>query len=263
MKKIILIILCFHMTSSWAQRLQQEEKTFLLTDKKDDIIPESELYKYPEIHTTIDGLIEDRISSDGPITQTWHTRKDSSRLAISYALSQDYEDFTKVQTANLDWHFKFSDSYQLFWWGIQIQQTLAKYNAIAEKRVSLNADPNSVANIVRNDNIQSFTTVGLGLAHSFKALSEAFNTESIYEFFGVYLNYVLHLDNTDNQNYTGFGYTANYSIQRREGSSFFYGAKVSYNWVMTERKPVAEEPLSERSLVFGWTTFGLEFGYYY
>jgi hypothetical protein len=79
----------------------------------------------------------------------------------------------------------------------------------------------------------------------------------------VFGNYNFHADSTDSESYSGFGYTAEYSLSYRSSKRFFYGGKISYNWALVDRSQVDEEDLTERSLVFGWTTVGFEFGYFF
>jgi hypothetical protein len=78
-----------------------------------------------------------------------------------------------------------------------------------------------------------------------------------------YGNYIFHLDGKTSEQYRGFGATMEYGLHRRIGESFFGGAKLSYNLASLERAKKDDEDKIDRSLVFRWTSIGIEFGYYY
>ncbi len=263
MKKLIyLIFILTQLTAFAADDSEKRDRELLLSNPKDQNITAEQLNKYPEIYQFTDSVLSERSNETGMIGDAYYTREDNNRLSLSYSLSFDYEDFTKIQTADFVYLNQFDDSYQYLWWGVHAKATIAKYSAIADERTSTSGDPDSVANTTRNDEIQNFNLFGVGLGHRFKVLSEAFGTQRMFEIISVFANYVIHLDNTDKQRYTGYGLTTEYSLSRRSRSGFFYGGKLSYNWALVEKPAVTEEQkLADRSLVFGWTTFGLEIGY--
>jgi len=261
MKILLILLYLFSIAAFATEENKDRDREILLSEPKSENISAEDLNKFPEVYQFTDSVLSERDSETGINSEAYYTRQDRNRVSISYSLSQDYEDPTKVQTADIMYFNQFNDSYRLFWWGVQAKITSARYDAIAEERVSLSGDANSDANTTRDQELQSFTILGVGLAHRFKVLSEAFGTDRMFEFISVFGNYILHVDSTDEERYTGFGYTAEYNLSRRTGEGFFYGGKVSYNWALVQRPQVDEEKLADRSLVFGWTSFGLEIGY--
>ncbi len=260
--KILLILLPFITASHvFAQEILEQDREELLRRLINEKISREELNKYPEIYQFSDSVLSERSIETGIRSDAYYTRQDDRRFSLSYSFSYDYEDITKIQTFDLNYFNQFDNSYRQMWWGAQIKSTTAKYDAIADERTSTSGNSNSVANTTRNSELQSFTIMGLGLGHRFKILAEAFDTQRMFEFIAVYANYILHVDNTNSDTYSGYGYNAEYSINRRTNGGFFYGAKLSYNWALVEKAPVDDEKLNDRSLVFGWTSVGFELGY--
>lgn len=262
MKRIVFII--FTLTLSIAQANQADRDRRILLKPSDSVTPTTrDLNSYPDIYLSKDSIIADRNLDTGVIDDPFHTLNDKGMVSFSYQFSYDYEDFTKISSFEASYKHKFEESYTEMWYGVQLKRTTAKYDAVAEERVSASGNTNSVATEIREENLQSLTSIGLGLGHRFKTLSLAFDSSRIFETLMVYGNYVFHVDSTDSEKYTGFGYNADYSLLYRSSKSMTYGMKLSYNWAMVERERVDDEKLPDRTLVFGWTALGFELGYYF
>lgn len=252
MKKILLIILVVSTDNIYCNEIHNRDRELLLSHPKNKEVETSLLKKYPESYQAFDSLLQERNKSSGLNSPAYFTAQDSSRFSVSYSLSQDFEDFTKVQSFDLTYLNQFDNSFRELWWGVQLKSTTAKYNAIADENPSA----------VRGDNLQSLASIGAGIAHRFKALSVAFKTQRTFEILSFFTNYISHLDNTDSAPYTGYGLTTKYTLSRRTSQNFFYAANFSYDWAFVEKTtPRKKESLTDRSLVFAWTTFGLELGY--
>jgi hypothetical protein len=255
MKKIILPLILVSL-SSFAQTYSAREREVLLTPKDSKILRSQEVNKLPEVYLFGDSILQERNEDTGMYSDTYYTANDQSRFSASIAFSQDYEDPSKVYTIDMIYLNKFDNDYEELWWGLQLKRTTAKHSAIAEDTTATNG-------LLRAENQQLFTIVGAGVGHRFKTFSEAFNTERVFETINVYMNYVFHLDNTDSEQYQGYGYTAEYGLHYRSNHSLFYGTKLSYNWAQVERSAQNDEKLIARSLVFGWLNVGFEIGYYF
>jgi hypothetical protein len=261
MKIAILLLALGISINSLADINQERDRELLLENRKNVEIHGSELSTYPEIYLQKDSVLKERINSTGLSSEPYYTRQDSTRLSFSFSFSVDYEDLTKIQSFDAVYSNQFDNSYKDLWWGVHFLRTSAQYDAIADERSSDTGSPDSVANTARRDNLQTLSIFGFGLSHRFKTFSEAWGTDRVFEFISVYANYIFHNDQTDDEKYSGIGYTADYSLTYRSSERIFYGGKISYNWALLDRPQVDEEDLIDRSLVFGWTSIGFEAGY--
>jgi len=260
MKLIIALFLLS--TSSFAQYFKQDKRELLQTTSPSSIKVD-DINTYPEIFLKDDSILTHRENKSGVINEPYFTGVDHHRLSASFQFSYDYEDITKIQTLEALYLNRFDQSFTNAWWGLQFKRVVAQYNAIADERTTDSGDANSTANLDRTTNIQSISMIGVGLAYRFKAFADLLNSDRTFEVIQVFGDYCFHLDSTDDEKYAGYGYNASYSLEYRSSNSFFYGAKLSYNWVFVERSQVEEEKLPDRTLVFGWTQFGVELGYYF
>jgi len=258
MKVIILITLFILQSCSLGgQSNAERDEELLLKQIPTNDFSTGELNSYPDVFLSEDSILQETDTSTGMVEDSYYTGNDSTRVSISLNYSQDYEDPTKVQMVDFQYLSRLDASYRQYWWGLQFKRTTAKYSAIAEE-----SDSDNLA-AERASNIHSFTIVGFGISHRFRALASQAFTDRFFENVSVYGNYMFHSDGTNDERYTGYGYTAEYGLNYRSSQRFFYGGKISYNWAMVERSAVDDESLSARSLVFGWLTFGLELGYYF
>ena len=256
MKKaaLLLSIITFN---SFANELVEREREVLLTPKPAEDVTSSDANTFPEIYLNNESILQKRNLDTGRYSDPYFTAEDNYRLAIGYALSQDYEDFTKVSTMEMNLFSKLSSNYKDLWWNLQLKRVTAKHSAISEDSTATN-------NTLRADNLQSFTIGGIGFGHRFKTLAKVFETDRLFETINVYANYIFHKDATDEEQYQGYGFTATYGLGYRSSNSFFYGLRFSYDWAFVERAAEdSEEKLEDRSLVFGWTAIGFETGYYF
>ena len=216
----------------------------------------------PEVYLHSDSFLKEEESSTGLYSDLYYTKLDSSRLSFAYHISHDYEEFSKLQI--IDFQFmKKVNSYKDQWWGLQIKKVNAKYNALAEELTSTSGNADADANTKRFDNPQSMTIFGFGYGYRFKALTSMINSDRVFESVMAYANYISHFDGTNSKNYTGFGLTTEYGVQKRMSQSFFSGIKIGYNIASLVRPATSDEKKSDRSLVFSWTSLGFEFGYYF
>lgn len=249
MKYLILIV--FLCSLAYADEERKGERERLLKADKAEDITAKDLNNFPEIYLERQKVIQNRNSRTGVYTEPHYTQGDQSRFSLGYSMSQDYRNLGKVQSIYGTYMNRLDDFYQEMWWALHVKRTQAQFNAIHDDSGA------------RDTNLQSLTTFGTGVGHSFNTFSEIFDTNRLYEAILVFFNYNFHLDSTDDERYQGFGYSAEYSLSYRSTKNFFYGGKFSYNWAQVERPAQGNESLSSRSFSFGWTSLGFEMGFYF
>lgn len=226
-------------------------------------IPLEEVISSPEIHLNNESIIQDTDNDLGVYSDAYFSGKDSNRLSLAFHLTHDFQNISKLYSFEAQMLFEF-DHYRESWWGIILKSTSANYSAIAEEILgSGSGHPDANSNTLRLDNKQTINSVGPGLGHRFKLLSSWYHTDRIFETVAAYLTYNFHTDSTDDLQYSGFGYVADYGLHYRARTNFFYGGKLSYNYVALIRDAISDESKQDRSLVLGWTSFAFEMGYYY
>lgn len=254
MKRLWPILILLANVATAQETPKERERELLLSVPNPEDITAKELNNFPEIYLQRDTILEDRDSDSGIYEDPHYSLTDDSRFAVGLGFSQDYNNPTKVQSLYGSYMNRINDFYQEMWWALHFKRTQAHFNAISD-------DPETGG---RGTNNQSFTIMGMGVAHNFYALADLVESNRIFETIAVYLNYNFHRDSTDEENYQGFGYTADYSLAYRTSKRFFIGGKFSYNWAQVARAAENdEEKLPARSLVFGWTTMSFELGYYF
>lgn len=247
---IALALICFKALSDDAS-IKAREREILLENKKSVKIPQKELYDFPEVYHYNHPSLKDLDKSSGVYSDAYHTRYDTGRLSLSYGLSINIDELEDVIALDMNYMTAFEDSWREFWWGAQVKLTQTSLEIVTD-----NASPTT-------DGTQNMIFYGLGLGHSFKTIGKLFNSERLFEFVSFYVNYVVHRDNFAKEDYTGLGYNADYAFSYRSSKSFFWGGKVSYNWILVEQPAEGDESLSERSRVLGWSSLGLEIGYFF
>lgn len=259
MKSFSLVL--FFLINIQAYASIERDREVLLKQNPKEAVNQLDIEKYPGVYDFSDSLLKELDSGTGTYRERYYTRHDDGYISFNYHFSQDYQAPNKIQSFELKFLNRKDDSYHDFWYALNFKFTTADYSAIADERTSSSGDSNSVANKTRLDNEQTISTIGAGLAYRFKALSDVFKHNRFFEIITVTLNYNLHQDSTDNESYQGFGYSAEYSLTYRINETYFYGGKINYNWALVEREAVDEEKLDDRTLVFGWTSLGIELGY--
>jgi hypothetical protein len=208
-----------------------------------------------------ESLLRDSSGEDGIYTDEFYTKKDTFRISLGYQIAQDFQDFSKLSIIDIQLHKKMA-SYKDQWWGLQFKSVTGQYDIFADE-LDVSTDTTSDRSVTRGTNEQNLTIIGLGLGYRFKALTAMFNSDRVFENVMAFGNYITNLDQTNSKKYTGYGLTTEYSIQRRMSEELFLNFKIGYNIASLSREADDEERKEDRSLVFRWTTFGLDFGYYF
>lgn len=226
-------------------------------------LPLEEIITQPELHLENESIIQDADTDLGVYTDAYYTGKDSNRLSFAFHFTHDYQNISKLSSFEAQMLFEF-DHYRESWWGFILKSTAANYSAVAEEVTgSQSGNPDANSNTIRLDNKQTINSIGPGIGYRFKFLSAWNSSERLYEKVVAFLTYNFHRDSTDDRQYTGLGYTADYGLHYRSSDRFFYGGKISYNYVALVREAISNEDKPDRSLVMGWTSLAFEIGYYY
>jgi hypothetical protein len=259
---LITIISTFSSQSSFAQSEFIKNKSYLERSTPSDL-PLEKIVSDPELHLENESIIQDADTDLGVYTDSYFTGKDTNRLSLAIHLTHDYQNISKLSSFEAQILFEF-DHYRESWWGIIFKSTTANYSAVADEVGGTgSSNANSNASTLRLDNKQTINSIGPGVGYRFKFLSAWNSSERFYEKVVAFLTYNFHTDATDDRQYTGFGYTADYGLHYRSSERFFYGGKISYNHVALVRDPISDEKKPDRSLVLGWTSLAFEIGYYF
>lgn len=268
MKSILIAITLILSVPSYSQLKNADkardtvDKTIIYEQEDFTRITPRRAQNESEIYLFDNSFLNEEDSSSGLYTDLYYTKTDSGRISISYHISHDYEELSKLQTIDLQFMKKIP-SYKDQWWGIQIKQVTAKYDALADELTSSTDHEDADANTKRFDNQQLMTIIGFGYGYRFKTLTNAIKSDRFFEMIMAYANYISHVDSTNSKNYSGYGLTTEYSIQKRMSEGFFAGVKIGYNIASLERAAESDEKKSDRSLVFKWSSLGFELGYYF
>lgn len=257
MKKTIYLTFFVTLTTQalWAQSTIEK-------DINVSRIPIEVVDDHPEIYQENESLLRHKDSSTGILTDAHYTGHEVNRLSLSYQGSLDYTNLNEVSSFDLQYQFK-ADNYTNTWWAVQFKSTSAEYEAIADELTNTSGHPDSDANSLRSENIQTINSLGVGAGYRFKLLFAFNESERFFEHITAFLTYNSALDATTDRAYQGWGYNADYSLLYRSGNSLYYGLKFSYNLAAVIRGAISDEDKPDRSLVYGWTNMGLEIGYYY
>lgn len=258
MKLFSLIIL---LTSINAFSLEGDKERLLKMESIKDKSFE-ELVEDKDTYLTHESILEFGDSETNLTSDAFYTAFDNWRISLGYGFSADYEDLNKVQAVDFT-YLQRIHSYKGLWWSWQAKSLQAKFNAISDEHGGSSTLATAENNFTRFDSTQTMTALGIGMAYRFKALGNIFNTDKVFEVVHSHLNYIISKDSLTAQQYSGYGVTSEYGLHYRSGQNFFYGFKLVHNLALLERAPEDEETRQDRSLVFGWLNFGLEFGYYY
>jgi hypothetical protein len=253
---LILIVIASH---SWAN--DANESAFLFKQESLKRLSPSQIKGNPEIYLDDQSLIRDGEGEGGIYTDTYYTKKDSFKMSIGYQTSLSLEDFAKLRVINIQIMKKIA-SYKDQWLAFQLQNVVGAYSTLADE-LETSTDPDSDGFIKRGPNDQSMTLIGIGLGYRFKALTQMFDSDRVFENVHAYGNYITNLDSTTSEQYNGYGLTTEYSIERRISEALFVNLKFGYNIASVVRDAKDDEKKQDRSLVFRWTTVGFDFGYYF
>ena len=231
---------------------------------EEDLDPSSEdiLIKQPERYQRHENMIYDFNSNLGIKDQRKYTGEDKNRFSIAGHVSGDYEHFNELLGFEAS-YMRRSDRYNRIWWGGQFFQHKTYFDVITQNHTSGSTTTSESAFQRPNKEDNTVMGAGLGVGYRFKLLLDFFETEDVFESIDVFANVVELNESFIDEKYRGFGLTTNYGIHKRANTSFFYGAKLSYNLASVTRDAIGREKERERSLSLGWMSFAAEIGFFY
>lgn len=203
-------------------------------------------------------------SKNGIPLEPHYTGLEKNKLSFSAQASVDYENFSELNAYELQYARRF-ETLTEYWYGLSVKSTVANFDALSDEvqAYSGSSSPNANSSQLRDKTDLSINSAGLLIGSRFKFLSALNVDERLYEFVNTSLTYNLVTDSLDDTQYTGFGFSADYSLQYRVGISMFLGAKLGYNMAAVVRDPKTNEAKRERSLSLSWSTIAVELGYYF
>lgn len=253
--KILYFLIFIASTSLYALPLSDEDKN----PSAEDI-----LIKKPEKYLRDESMIYNFNSNLGLRDQRKYTGVDKNKFAVAGHISSNYEHLDNLMGFEIN-YLRRSSRYDKVWWGGQVFNHNAKFDAITQNHASFKStNPGSEAANQRPNGVDNTVMgAGLGLSYRFKLLLDFWDTEDVFETVDVFANYIILNEKHIDQSYTGYGLTANYGIHKRSGTSFFYGGKLSYNLASVTREAINDEKKEDRSLTLGWLSLALELGVFF
>lgn len=220
-----------------------------------------ELLEKKEVTLQDDSIIYDMNSDTGIKDKSHYTGRDNYKLSGNYLGHFELNKFTDISSFD----FNFSKRFSEVWVETFISKTAATFKAISEnKQLNINAQTTSEARWIRPDDAkQSLISMGVGIGYRFKMIYQFIETNDVYETITAYVSRHLLDESFRGDDYNGYGLRADYGIHKRSSTSFFYGAKASYNFGWVKRHLADGESDTDGTLSLSWLSLGVEAGYYY
>lgn len=226
---------------------ENPQEAFELTPEELDPTAEEIRFSHKEKHSFDESYIFITNTELGVQDQRRFTGLDRNKLSLSIHVNGQYEYLQRLNALDLTW-LRRTDNWTKLWWGATLRQTNTRLDQITTLKTQ---GPEAA---LPKDSDQTITTLGLGAGYRFKLLLDFLKTENVFETIQAFATYNTLQESTSGESYTGYGLTADYGLHKRTRTSFFYGAKFSYNisYVALDR---------DREFSLGWYTFALETGF--
>lgn len=213
-----------------------------------------------------DEVLRDYDPESGIMSDSFFTMRDKNRFSVGYHLSTNYNDFSEINSLELEFMQNLRD-WENAWWGLIFKTGSASFEAITENHdLRTGASSNSDASASKQRLLtaeQSFNIMGIGMGHRFRFLLDFINTDRLYEQVMVYLTYMTNTDSFTNLEYAGPGFTMDYQVFKRSSQRVYYGWKLSYNLASVTREIADDIRNREARLTLSWITLGFSVGYYF
>ena len=113
------------------------------------------------------------------------------------------------------------------------------------------------------DQQNSLTTIGVGIARETRYAQTLLPLDDIYELMAANLTYNSYKEDFSGKSFSGPGLMAKFSVYKRFGDYFSAGAHFNYNLAVVKRaQDVDTETNSKRSLTLGFLTMGIDLSFY-
>jgi hypothetical protein len=244
--------------------LSQASDPWTLSDEEQNPDTQDILIKKSDKYLRNESMIYDLNTDLGIKDQRKYTGTDSHKFGLAGHVSGDYEHFSDILGVEFNYMYR-SKSYNQMWYGFQVFQHKTLFNSITQ-----NITPEAGDNA--NDESQyqrpqytknTISSLGIGIGHRFKLLTDFFSSDDVFEMVEVYGNYIVLNESFIKKQYLGYGLSTNYGIHKRSSSHFFYGGKFSYNLASVSREAIGNEKKSDRSLSLGWLSMAFEMGWFF
>ena len=232
----------------------------------EEINPDTEqiLIKKPEKYLRNESMIYDLNTNLGIKDQRRYTGKDKNKFSVAGHISANYEHLNDILGFDVN-YMRRSDRYNRIWYGFQFFQNRTFFDSITQNKTAASSDnANSDSQFQRPNNVKNNVFAGgLGAGYRFKLLMDFFPTEDVFETVDVFANFITLDETFIKRKYKGYGLTTNYSITKRSSTSYFYGAKFSYNVAAVTRDAIGTESKSDRTFALGWLSAAFEMGFFF
>jgi hypothetical protein len=255
--KLLIVLLTFLnislATDPWT--LSEEEQN---PDTQDILI------KKPEKYLRNESVIYDLNTDLGIKDQKKYTGSDTHRFGLAAHVSGDYEHVNHLLGYEFNYMYR-SQSYTQLWYGFQFFRHQTYFDSITQNQTAEVGDnANDESQYQRpKDTKNLISSLGLGVGHRFKFLTEIFSTDDVFETVDIFGNYLVLNENFIKKQYIGYGLTTNYGIHKRSSTHLFYGGKFSYNIASVTRDAIGDEKKNDRSLSLGWLSLAFELGWFF
>ncbi len=208
----------------------------------------------------MDGLNSKTLSASrnletGILNENYSTDHDHSSSSILYHFNSNLLTFSSISS----FEFIYALKKDFGWLNFSIAKLAARFDQVTTNNPALGAFDQDL-----NEEFMDILSFGLGLSYKTQYIRHLFRFNSLYETIGASLTYNQVNENFRKETFTGGGMKADFGIHTRFSKNFHFGGKMSYNLLHTRRPLDFEgQASSSRSLLLSWTTFGLDFTFYY
>ena len=180
-----------------------------------------------------------------------HENRFSFMLGINPSLttSTDMTNFT----------FSYGKKMDDFWIDSNVMMNKGKFNKFSAN----NQSATGATNAQLEDQENSLTTIGVGIARETRYAQTLLPFNDIYELMAANLTNNMYKEDFSGKSFNGPGILAKFSVYKRFNDYFSAGAHFNYNLAVVKRSQEKDtETNSQRSLTLGFLTIGLDLSFY-
>lgn len=180
-----------------------------------------------------------------------HTNRFSLMLGVNPSLtkSADMQSFT----------FSYGKKFENFWADANVMMS----KGLSKKFATNNPTATGATSDQLEEQENSLTTIGLGIARETRYAQTLLPFEDIYELMAANLTYNMYKEDFSGKSFSGPGLLAKFTVYKRFNDYFSAGAHFHYNLAVVKRSQDNDtETSSQRSLTLGFLTMGVDLSFY-
>ncbi len=191
----------------------------------------------------------------GVSLDSYSTSKDNSRVSLLYNINTN--PMQAMDVTGLE--FQYAKKLDRAWWEFYGAQSTATFKAVADDNAQF---PGFTSDEIAEQSLKTIT-LGTGLSYRTSLIQTLFSSDNLFETMGAFINY--NKTSTDlGESYSGPGMKADLGVHFRTSNTFHWGARFNYNIAHVKRAQASDtETTSARSLLLQWTSFALDFSFYF